>query len=43
MTKLWMIKLETKNYNMIMIEELPKYLLYHQVKLTSINILWVKK
>ena len=31
------IKLEMKNYNMILIERLQKYQLYHQVKLISMN------
>ena len=31
------------NYNMILIEKVKKYQLYHQAKLTSVNILLVKK
>ena len=38
-----MIKLEIQNYNMILIEKLQKYRLYHQVNLKSMNILHVKK
>ena len=38
-----MIRLEIKNYNAILIEKLPKYWLYHQAKLISMNILLVKK
>ena len=38
-----MIRLETENYNMILTEKLPKYPLYHQVKLISMNIVPVKK
>ena len=38
-----MIRLEMKNYNMISTEKLPKYQLYHQAKLRSMNILLVKK
>ena len=34
------IRLEMKNYNMILIERLHKYQLYHQVKLISMNILY---
>ena len=35
-----MVRLEMKNYNMILIENLPKYQLYHQAKLiTSKDIL----
>ena len=37
------IRLEMKNYNMILIERLQKYQLYHQVKLISMNILLVKR
>ena len=36
-------KLKMKNYNMILIEKQQKYLLYHQAKLISMNILLVKK
>ena len=38
-----MIKLEMKNYNIILIEKQLKYQLYHQAKLISMNILLVKK
>ena len=38
-----LLRLEMKNYNMILIERLQKYQLYHQVKLISMNILLVKK
>ena len=38
-----MIKLEMLNYNMIWIEKLLKYQLYHLTKLISINILLTKK
>ena len=38
-----MIRLEMENYNMILIEKLPKYQLYSQTKLVSINILQEKK
>ena len=35
-----MVRLEMKNYNMILTEKLPKYQLYHQAKLiTSKDIL----
>ena len=37
------IRLDIKNYNMILIERLQKYQLYHQVKLISMNILLEKK
>ena len=37
-----MIRLEMKNYNMILIEKQPKYHLYHQVKFININIVLVK-
>ena len=37
-----MIRLEMKNYSMILIEKQPKYRLYHQVKLRNMNILVVK-
>ena len=37
-----MIRLEMKNYNMILTEKLLKYQLYHQAKLISMNILLVK-
>ena len=33
-----MIKLEMKNYNMILIEKMQKYQLYQQTKLISTNI-----
>ena len=33
-----MIRLEMKNYNMILIEKQPKYQPYHQAKLISMNI-----
>ena len=36
------VKLEMKNYNMISTEKLPKYQLYHQAKLISMNILLAK-
>ena len=32
-----------KKYNMILMEKLQKYQLYHQAKLISMNILQVKK
>ena len=38
-----MIRLELKNYNMILIEKQPKYQLYHQAELVSMNILQEKK
>ena len=38
-----MIRLEMKNYIMILIEKLLKYKLFHQAKLISMNILQVKK
>ena len=38
-----MIRLEMKNYNMILIEKLPKYRFDHQTKLISMNTLMVKK
>ena len=38
-----MSRLRTKNYNLIVIGKLQKYLSYHQTKLTSMNILLVKK
>ena len=38
-----MIRLEMKNYNTVLAENLSKYLLYHQEKLVSMNILQVKK
>ena len=38
-----MIRLEMKNYNIILIEKQLKYQLYHQAKLISMNILLVKK
>ena len=34
-----MIRLEMKKYNMILIEEQPKYQPYHQLKFININIL----
>ena len=34
---------DQKNYNMILIERLQKYQLYHQGKLISMNILLVKR
>ena len=37
-----MIRLEMKNYNMILIERQPKYQLYHQVKFINMDILPVK-
>ena len=37
------IKLEMKNYNMILIERLQKYQVYHPVESMSMNILLVKK
>ena len=37
-----MIRLEMKNCYMILTEKLPKYQLYHQAKLISMNILQVK-
>ena len=38
-----MIRLEMKNYNMILTEKLSKYQHYNQGKLISMNILLVKK
>ena len=38
-----MIRLKMKNYNMILIEKLQKYLPHQQAKLISLNILQVKK
>ena len=38
-----MIRLEMKNYDMILTEKLPKYKFYHWVKLIILNILLVKK
>ena len=38
-----MIKLEMKNYSMILKEKLLKYLPNHQAKLISMNIVQVKK
>ena len=38
-----MIKLEMKNYRMMLIEKLQKYQPYHQAKLISMNILQTKK
>ena len=37
-----MIRLEMKNYNIILIEKQPKCRPYHQVKFTNMNILLVK-
>ena len=37
-----MIRLEMKNYSMILMEKQPKYQLYHQVKCINMNILLVK-
>ena len=37
------IKLEMKNYNMLLTEKQQKYQHYHQLKLTNMNILQVKK
>ena len=34
-----MIRLEMKNYNMILLEKLPKYQPYYQVKLINMSIL----
>ena len=36
-------QIKDENCNMILIERLQKYLLYHQVKLISMNILLVKR
>ena len=38
-----MIRLEMKNYNMILTKKQHKYQLYDQVKLINMNILNVKK
>ena len=38
-----MIRLEMKNFNMILIEKLPEYRPYHQAKLISMNILPARK
>ena len=38
-----MIRLEMKNFNMILIEKQQKYRHYHQVKLIDMNILQLKK
>ena len=38
-----MIRLEMKNYNMILREEQQKYRLYHLEKLIKMNILLMKK
>ena len=38
-----MIKLEMKNYSIVLIEKLQEYQLDHQAKLISRNILKVKK
>ena len=37
-----MIRLEMKNYNMILTEKQQKYQHYHQLKLININFLQVK-
>ena len=37
------IRLKMKNYNMTLTEKLPKYHLYHQAKLVSMNVLQEKK
>ena len=39
----WMVRLELKNYNTILIEKQQKYRHYYQVKLMDMNILQVKK
>ena len=36
-------QIRDENYNIILIERLQKYQLYHQVELISMNILLVKK
>ena len=36
-------RLKMKNYNMMLIERLQKYLLYHQANLINMNILLVKE
>ena len=36
-------QIRDENNNMILTEKLPKYQLYHQAKLISMNILLVKK
>ena len=38
-----MIRLVTKNFNMILIEKLQKYHFYHQAKLINMNILQLNK
>ena len=38
-----MIRLEMKNYNMILIEKQQKYQIDHQMKLINMTILQVKK
>ena len=38
-----MIRLEMKNYNMILTEKQQKYRLHHQVKLMNMNMLQAKK
>ena len=38
-----MIRLEMKDYNMILTEKQQKYQHYHQVKVIKVNILQVKK
>ena len=37
-----MIRLDIKNYNMILIERQPEYRLYHPAKFINMNILLVK-
>ena len=34
-----MIRLEMKNYNMVLLEKLPKYQPYYQIKLINMSIL----
>ena len=45
MIKPWrlIIKLDMTNYNTILIEKKPKYQLYHQAKLVSMNVLEERK
>ena len=38
-----MVRLEMKNYNMILLEKLQKFQPYYKTKSTSMNILLVKK
>ena len=38
-----MIKLEMKNYKMVLIEKIQKYQPYHEAKLKSTDILQMKK